>query len=103
MSLKELQGNCHWPQDCSPHCVAVPSLYDLDNELLERIEEISLLCERIEQAVQALIQRHGARNETVVSATALQTSVMALKRELLQHYLEYRIADAAPVPAGQSN
>jgi len=84
-------------------CVGATSIYELDNELLQRIEEISSLCERIEQAVEALIQRHGARNETVVSAKALQTSVTALKRELLQHYLEYRIADAARMPAAQSN
>jgi hypothetical protein len=71
------------------------SIYDLDQELLQRIEEISSLCERVEHAVDALIERYGIPNETVASAQALQTSVTALKRELLQHYLEYRIADAA--------
>ena len=70
-------------------------MHDLDNELLQRIEDISSLCERIEHAVEALIERHGDRSETVASARALQGSVMALKRELLQHYLEYRIAGAA--------
>jgi len=79
--------------------VGAASIYELDNELLQRIEEISSLCERIDQAVGALMQRYGARNETVASAKALQASVMALKRELLQHYLEYRIADAARTPA----
>jgi hypothetical protein len=68
---------------------------DLDNEFLQRIEEISSLCDRIERATDALVQRHGDRSETVGSARALQVSVTALKRELLQHYLEYRIADAA--------
>ncbi len=78
--------------------MSTPSIYDLDDELLRRIEEISSLCERIEQAIEALIRRHGNRNETVTSAKALHTSVTALKRELLQHYLEYRIADAARTP-----
>lgn len=78
--------------------VGATSIHDLDNELLERIEEISSLCERIERAVQALVQRYGERSETVASAKALQVSVAALKRELLQHYLEYRIADAARAP-----
>ena len=75
------------------------SIYQLDNELLQRIEEISSLCEQIQRAVDALIERHGARSETVASAQALQSSVVALKRELLQHYLEYRIADASRPPA----
>lgn len=79
------------------------SIYELDNELLQRIEEISSLCERIEHAVDALTDRHGTRSETVASARALQSSVLALKRELLQHYLEYRIADAARSPAAQNN
>jgi len=83
--------------------VSAPLLYEMDHELLQRIEEISSLCERIEHAVDALIERHGARSETVVSAKALQASVTALKRELLQHYLEYRIADAARMPAAQNN
>lgn len=85
------------------HCVSAPRIYEMDHELLQRIEEISSLCERIEQAVDVLIERHGARSETVVSAKALQGSVAALKRELLQHYLEYRIADAARMPAAQNN
>ncbi len=70
------------------------SIQELNDELLNRIEEISVLCERIEHAIQALIARHGDRAEAVNSARALQTSVAALKRDLLQHYLEYRIADA---------
>lgn len=83
--------------------MSAASTNDLDNELLQRIEEISTLCERIEQAVEALIERHGARSETVASAKALHVSVTALKRELLQHYLEYRIADAARMPAALTN
>jgi len=79
--------------------MGAPSIYELDQELLQRIEEISALCERIEQAVEALVRRHGTRNDTVASARELQVSVRALKRELLQHYLEFRIADAARMPA----
>jgi hypothetical protein len=66
-----------------------------DNDLLQCVQELSSLCEQIEQAVDALVQRHGDRSETVDSARALQVSVAALKRELLQHYLEYRMVDAA--------
>lgn len=77
------------------NCVGRDSIFELDNELLQRIEEISALCERIEHAVNALIEQHGSRNETVDSAQALQRSVLALKRQLLQHYLECRIAGAA--------
>ncbi len=83
--------------------MGAPSIYELDNELLQRIEDISSLCERIERAVDALIERHGSRSETVASARALQSSVLALRRELLQHYLEYRIADAARAPGCQNN
>lgn len=75
--------------------VTAVSIHRLDRELLQRIEEISSLCERMEQGVESLIERHGTRSETVSSALALHASVAALKRELLQHYLEFRIADAA--------
>jgi hypothetical protein len=68
---------------------------DLDNELLQRIEEISSLCDRIERAMEALVQRDGDQSETVGTARALQVSVTALRRELLHQYLEYRIAEAA--------
>jgi hypothetical protein len=74
--------------------VSAASIQELNDELLNRIEEISLLCERIEQAVEALVARYGDRSETVKSAKAFMASIAALKRELLQHYLEYRIADA---------
>ncbi len=75
--------------------MSADSIQELNDELLNRIEEISVLCERIERAVEALVARHGDRSETVNSAKRLQASVAALKRELLQHYLEYRIAEAA--------
>ncbi len=90
-----------WIAPC--HCVSTASLHDLNDELLHRIEEISVLCERIEQAVEVLVERHGDRSETVHSARRLQDSVAALKRELLQHYLEYRIADAARIAGAANN
>jgi hypothetical protein len=83
--------------------VSTASFQDLNEELLHRIEEISVLCERIERAVEALVARHGDRSETVNSARGLRASVAALKRELLQHYLEYRIADAARGAEAASN
>ena len=96
-SFKGVTPRSNWLQECIPKHVGTVSMHDLDRELLERIEEISLLCERVEQGVTDLIQRYGTRNETVASAKALHTSVTALKRELLQHYLEFRIADAARI------
>lgn len=76
---------------------------DLDDELLQRIEEISSLSERIERALDALVQRQGDRSESIASARALQVSVTALKRELLQQYLENRIAEAARTLANQES
>ena len=67
----------------------------MDNGLLERIEEISGLCERVEHDADVLLEYHGSRSEAVASVKALQVSVAALRRELLQLYLEHRIADAA--------
>jgi len=68
---------------------------DPANDFLRRIKEISLRCERIERAVEALVQCHGDRSQTVDAARALQVSVTVLKRELQQRYLEYLAADAA--------
>ena len=42
-------------------------------------------------------------NETVAPAKALAASVTALKRELLQHYLECRIAEAERATVMNSN
>lgn len=66
-----------------------------DNELLECIEKLSLLCGRIERATDAVVQRHGDRNGVVKSTRALHFSVATLKRQLLQYFLEYCIAGAA--------
>jgi hypothetical protein len=62
---------------------------------LDRIAQITELCGQIESAVRALGESHGDRSATVASAKALESSVRALKRELLEHYLESRILEAA--------
>jgi hypothetical protein len=67
---------------------------DPNIELMRRIAEISSLKEQIEHTVKSLVARHGEKSETVAPAKALAASVTALKRELLQHYLEYRISEA---------
>ncbi|MBZ5595203.1 MAG: hypothetical protein LAP39_23405 [Acidobacteriia bacterium] len=71
------------------------SVIDRHDELLRRVAEISTLCEEIEHAVQLLIDYHTARNEGVDSVRALEATVGQLKRQLLQHYLECRIGEAA--------
>jgi hypothetical protein len=71
------------------------SIKDPHDELLHRIVEISSLREQIEDALHALVQQHGERSEPVASARALEVSISQLKRELLQHYLECRILEAA--------
>ena len=63
-------------------------------ELMRRIAEISSLQEQIKHTVESLVARHGETSETVAPAKALVASVTALKRELLQCYLECRIAEA---------
>jgi hypothetical protein len=74
--------------------VSAASHNDPNAELMRRIAEISSLQEQIERTVESLVARHGETNETVAPAKALAASVTALKRELLQHYLECRIAEA---------
>jgi hypothetical protein len=74
--------------------VSATSNNDPNAELVRRIAEISSLQEQIERTVESLVARHGEMNETVAPAKALAASVTALKRELLQHYLECRIAEA---------
>lgn len=75
--------------------MSVASPWDLTDELLNRIAQISELCDQIDKAVRSLVESHGDRSATVASAKALETSVRALKRELLEHYLESRIMEAA--------
>ncbi len=76
---------------------------DPNAELVRRIAEISSLQQQIERTVESLVARHGETNETVAPAKALAASVTALKRELLQHYLECRIAEAERATLMNSN
>jgi hypothetical protein len=73
------------------------------DELMNRIAEISSLQEQIDNTVQALVARHGEQSEMVAPAKALAASVNQLKRELLQHYLECRIAEAARSETANNN
>ncbi len=83
--------------------MSAASIEDPNEELVRRIAEISSLREQIEQTVKALVARHGEQSEAVAPAKALAASVTALKRELLQHYLECRIAEAARVTNANNN
>ena len=67
---------------------------DPNAELMRRIAEISSLKERLEHTVDSLVARHGEKSDSVAPAKALAASVTALKRELLQQYLECCIAEA---------
>jgi hypothetical protein len=75
----------------------------MHDELFHRIAEIASLGEKIEQAVQELVERHGDRSETVAAARGLQDSVAKLRRDLLQNYLECRIVEAAQAETAQNN
>jgi len=83
--------------------VSAVSINDSNSELIRRIVEILSLQEQIEHTVQSLVARHGERNETVAPAEALAASVTALKRELLQHYLECLITEAESATNKSSN
>jgi hypothetical protein len=76
----------------------VVSTLELDphDQLLLRIAEISTMCDEIERAVKSLIRLHGEQSEVLDSARSLEATASALKRQLLQHYLECRIGEAAP-------
>jgi hypothetical protein len=83
-----------WPLECNALGVSAASNNDPNTELMRRIAEISLLQEQIEHTVESLVAQHGEKSETVAPAKALAASVTALKRQLLQHYLECCIAEA---------
>jgi hypothetical protein len=76
---------------------------DPNGELMRRIAEISSLKERLEHTVDSLVARHGERSDSVAPAKALAASVTALKRELLQQYLECCIAEAERATNSSSN
>ena len=77
--------------------ISVETTLQLDphNELLRRIAEISAMCEEIERAVKSLIALHGEHSEAIDSARALETTAATMRQQLLQHYLECRIGEAA--------
>ena len=76
---------------------------DPHDELLRRIAGISGMCEEIERAVKSLIALQGEQSEALESARAIQATAAELKRQLLQHYLECRIGEAAPQGAALHN
>jgi hypothetical protein len=76
---------------------------DPHDELLRRISEISTMCEEIERAVKSLIALQGEHSEALDSARAIEATAAALKRQLLQHYLECRIGEAALQAASLQN
>ena len=76
---------------------------DPHDQLLRRIAEISTMCEEIERAVKSLIALHGEHSEALDSARALEATAGSMKRQLLQHYLECRIGEAAQGAAALQN
>jgi hypothetical protein len=84
-----------WLLDCTFDCVCATSVTDRDGELLRRVVEISTLCEEMERAVRSLIDYHAERSENVDSLRVLEATVAGLKRQLLQHYLECCVGEAA--------
>jgi hypothetical protein len=91
----ELAAHLEWLPDCTTPCVCTSLVPDPDGELLRRVVEISGLCEEMERAVQSLIDYHAERSESVENLRVLEATVAGLKRQLLQHYLECRIGEAA--------
>jgi hypothetical protein len=65
-----------------------------DEELLQRIAEITTLCRDVSEALQTMIDGHGNEGEPVASARALRTALCDLKRELVRHFLDCRIMEA---------
>jgi hypothetical protein len=65
-----------------------------DEELLQRIAEVTTLCTQVSEALQTMIDRHGDEGEPVTAARALRTALCDLKRELVRHFLDYRIMEA---------
>ena len=92
-----------WPTDCTRTSVVATLELDPHDELLRRIAEISTLCEEIERAIKSLIALQGEQSEALDSGRALEATVVALKRQLLQHYLECRIGEAALQAAALHN
>ena len=97
------KGVTRWPLECNTPGVSAATNNDPNAELMRRIAEISSLKEQIEHTVESLVARHGETSDTVAPAKALAASVTALKRELLQHFLESRIAEAEQAANSNNN
>jgi hypothetical protein len=93
-SVGASKGVTGWPLACIAPGVSAAPNNDPNAELMRRIAEISSLKEQIEHTVDSLVARHGEKSDSVTPAKALAASVTALKRELLQQYLECCIAEA---------
>ena len=72
-------------------------------ELLHQIAEISALKDELEQAVRALREGSGDPSEAVSLARSLEAAARGLKRELVRHYFECRISQAARAIAALNN
>ena len=73
------------------------------DDLFHRISEISSMCYEIDQAIRSLVALHGDQSEPVASAKDLQAALGGLKRELMRHYLECRIVQAAQATGATNN
>ena len=89
----------NWPPDCLTNRVVSTLELDPHDELLRHIAEISTMCDEIDRAVKSLVALQGEQSEALESARAIEATTAELKRQLLQHYLECRIGEAA-MPAG---
>ena len=93
-SVAASKGVTGWLLACTGLGVSATSNNGPNTELMRRIAEISSLKDQIERTVDSLVARHGEKSASVAPAKALAASVTALKRELLQQYLECCIAEA---------
>jgi hypothetical protein len=83
--------------------VSPPFSANADEELLQRIAEVTALCTQVSEALQTMIDRHGDEGEPVTSARALRTALCDLKSELVRHFFHYRIMEAVHPTHAMSN
>lgn len=72
-------------------------------ELIQQIAEISALRDELEQAVCALREGEGDPSEAISLAKALETLARGLKQDLVRHYFECRISQAAKAISALNN
>jgi hypothetical protein len=77
------------------HAVSRPFSTNANEELLQRIADVTSLCSQVSEALEIMIDQQGGQGEPVTSARALRAALCDLKRELLRHYLDCRIMEAA--------